>query len=183
MLKAERIERVKQIKAVLAASGDNGGAEVTSPEFLALLDFSRVKTKDLEEIRNSLEKDGFKTFVVKNRLAKLAFAEMDLDELVPFLEGPTLIVAGTGAVAKGAKTIQNYQRELKDLLAVKSLYFERRLLQPNELRALASLPTMDELRAKLLGLFISPERRLLNLLSNPPLKFVRLIKLYSDKKE
>ena len=88
--------------------------------------------------------------VAKNRLAKIALEGTDVASIGPLLKGPTVIAYSSDAMAapKVATDFAKATREVRDPGGAMG----KTALDPNGVKALASLPSLDELRAKLIGL-------------------------------
>ena len=125
---------------------------------------------EVTELRNNVRKDGAGYRVAKNRLAKLALAGTPCEELADLLVGPTAIaysedaIAASRAVVKMAKT--------NDKLEIVGGIMNGKKIDVNMIKELASLPTLDELRGKLVGLLQAPAGQL-----------ARLAKAYSEKEQ
>ena len=125
---------------------------------------------DVTELRNNVLKDGAGYRVAKNRLAKLALAGTPCEELADLLVGPTALaysqdaIAASRAVVKMAKT--------NDKLEVVGGVMNGKKVDVNTIKELASLPSLDELRGKLVGLLQAPAGQL-----------ARLAKAYSEKEQ
>ena len=125
---------------------------------------------EVTELRNNVRKDGAGYRVAKNRLAKLALAGTPCEELADLLVGPTALaysedaIAASRAVVKMAKT--------NDRLEVVGGIMDGKKVDVNTIKDLASLPSLDELRGKLVGLLQAPAGQL-----------ARLAKAYSEKEQ
>ncbi len=125
---------------------------------------------EVTELRNNVRKDGAGYRVAKNRLAKLALAGTPCEELADLLVGPTALaysedaIAASRAVVKMAKT--------NDKLEVVGGIMNGKKVDVNTIKDLASLPSLDELRGKLVGLLQAPAGQL-----------ARLAKAYSEKEQ
>ena len=125
---------------------------------------------DVTELRNNIRKDGAKYRVAKNRLAKFALAGTPCEEMADLLVGPTAIaysedaLAASRAVVKMAKT--------NDKIEVIGGIMNGKKVDAKTIAELAALPSLDELRAKLVGLLQAPAGQL-----------ARLAKAYSEKEQ
>ena len=125
---------------------------------------------EVTELRNNVRKDGAGYRVAKNRLAKLALAGTPCEELADLLVGPTALaysedaIAASRAVVKMAKT--------NDRLEGVGGIMNGKKVDVNTIKDLASLPSLDELRGKLVGLLQAPAGQL-----------ARLAKAYSEKEQ
>jgi large subunit ribosomal protein L10 len=118
------------------------------------------------ELRRRLREAGAQLKVVKNTLAKIAATEAGVDGIGPLLEGPTAITICREDPITPAKVIQTYIRETRKL-AVKGGYLQQRVLVAAEVEALATMPSREELIAKVVGGIAGPLYGLANVLNGP----------------
>ena len=122
------------------------------------------------ELRNNVRKDGARYRVAKNRLAKLALTGTPCESLADLLVGPTGLaysedeIAASRAVAKMAKD--------NDRFEIVGSVMNGQKVDANMIKQLAALPSLDELRGKLIGLLQAPGGQL-----------ARLAKAYSEKEQ
>jgi large subunit ribosomal protein L10 len=130
-------------------------------------------------LRNKIREAGGTYKVAKNRLAKLAAQETPYEGIGDFLTGPTALawsvdpVAAAKAVVEFAKTTDKIEIVGGGLGSV--------VLNADGVKALASMPSLDELRAKLIGLVQAPATKLAQLSTAPAAKLARVFAAYADK--
>jgi large subunit ribosomal protein L10 len=122
---------------------------------------------------------GFK--VTKNRLARRALEGTKFAKLAPLFKGPTAVAFSTDPVA-AAKVAVNYANANEKLTIVGGAMGET-LLDPNGVKALATLPSLDELRGKLVGLLQTPATRVAQVLQAPAGQLARVLGAYARKAE
>lgn len=121
-----------------------------------LTDFSGLDVKSLTTLRSALRADGAEFLVVKNRIAKLALAELDLPDLVDHLVGPTgFVIAGDDAVLP-AQTIKNFAKAHDDRPVFKVGILDAKLVEADQIKKIADLPPREQLLAELAGAFEAP---------------------------
>ncbi len=125
---------------------------------------------DVTELRNNVRKDGAGYRVAKNRLAKLALAGTPCEELADLLVGPTALAYSEDAIAASRAVVK--MSKTNDKLEVVGGVMNGKKVDVNTIKELASLPSLDELRGKLVGLLQAPAGRL-----------ARLAKAYSEKEQ
>ena len=103
--------------------------------------------------------------MVKNNLAKFAADNADKQDLSSLLSGPTALAFSQDDISQLAKAFVTYIRTNKSVLSIKGGLLDGQTLSPAEINDLASLPPIEVLRAKLLGLMLSPILSLQNVLS------------------
>lgn len=131
------------------------------------------------DFRSRIKAAGGTVKVAKNKLAALALDGTDAVALKGLLKGPTILAYSKDPVA-AAKTSIAYAKE-NDKLVILGGAMGKTLLDANGVKALAELPSLDELRAKLLGVIQAPAAKLLRTLNEPGSALARLIKAKIDK--
>jgi large subunit ribosomal protein L10 len=141
--------------------------------------------EELTGLRNDLRPSGAKFAVVKNTLAKLAVQRTSAAKLADVFDGPTAVVwSGKDAVAP-AKLLSHFSKT-KESFAVKAGVFEGNVLDAAGVQSLATMPSKEELTAKLLGLLNAPAIQLLRMLNAPAASLVRALEAWRaelEKKE
>jgi large subunit ribosomal protein L10 len=117
--------------------------------------------------------------VTKNRLARIAIQDTDHATLDGLFRGPTAIALSRDPVA-AAKVATDYAKE-NEKFVVLGGSLGGQLLDPAGVKALASLPSIDALRAKLLGLIVAPATRIAGILQAPGGQIARVIGAYANK--
>ena len=120
---------------------------------------------------------GFK--VTKNRLARRALEGTKFAKLAPLFKGPTAVAYSTDPVA-AAKVAIGYANA-NDKLTIVGGAMGDTLLDPNGVKALATLPSLNELRAKLVGLLQTPATRVAQVLQAPAGQLARVFGAYAKK--
>ena len=151
----------------------------TSP-FVLLVDFTKVTVAQANELRKRLRGAGAEYHVVKNSVLRVACKECGIEGLDTALAGPTGVITGK-EIAGAAKVLKTFVAEF-ERPKIKLGLMDRLLLQPAQVIEIADLPSLAELRAKLLGLLLAPQSRLVRVLAAPASKFVQIIKAYEEKK-
>lgn len=118
--------------------------------------------------------------VYKNRLAKIAIDGSKCDPLKELLKGPTALAYANDVVAI-SKILINFSKE-NEKLQIAGGVMDGRLLSANDVKQLASLPSLDELRGKIVGLLQAPASKLAAVLQAPALQLARVTKAYAEKK-
>ena len=150
---------------------------------LYLTDFTGLNVKAMTELRSSLRKSGAEYVVVKNRLAKRVFVESDeLPDISESLVGPTGFVFGYEDAAAAAKALSDFAKE-HDKLVTRMLSIGGEVLPAGDLERLASLPTLDEARAMLLGVFQAPASQLVRVLNEPAASLARVLAAKAEQTE
>ena len=120
---------------------------------------------------------GFK--VTKNRIAKLALKGTRFEELEPLFAGPTAVGTSTDPVA-AAKTLVDYAKGNNKLTIVGGS-MDGKILDKAGVEALAKMPSLDDLRGKLVGLIQAPAAKVARVTKAPAVKVARVIKAREDQ--
>ena len=121
-----------------------------------LTDFTGLSVKAMTQLRRTLKDQGAEYVVVKNRIAKRAFAETELPDISESLVGPTGMVFGYDDAVGAAKALSDFAKDNDKKPAFKLGLLESKVLQPEQIDALAKLPPKDVLLAQLAGAFEAP---------------------------
>jgi len=132
-----------------------------------LTDYRGLTTSEINDLRRRLRESGIQYRVVKNTMARFAAERSGKDELVGLFEGPVAIAFGYEEVTGPAKALIDYIRDTKSILSIKGGFYGDRLLTPQEVTTLSTLPSRDVLIAKVVGGMQSPIYALVGCLANP----------------
>jgi large subunit ribosomal protein L10 len=130
-------------------------------------------------LRGRLREAGARMRVTKNRLAKRALDGAPCAGIASLFEGPTAIAWSEDPVA-APKVFARFAKE-NDKLVIRGGALGARVLDPAAVTALAALPSLDELRARLVGLLTAPQAKLARLLNAPAGGLARVIAAYAEK--
>ena len=148
-----------------------------------LLDFKGLSVPAATEFRKKVRASGSRYRVVKNSLALRAAKGTALERLESKLEGYTGIAyTGDDPVAL-AKVLVDFAKDNPALTLKAGVVAGTQMLDAAGVKALSSLPSLPELRARLLGLMQAPAVRLVRVLSAPGTQFVRVLKARQDKEQ
>ncbi len=154
---------------------------VSQAPHLFLLDYKGISVPQVTELRNQVRDKGGQYLVVKNRLMLRAIAGSALEGLEGQFDGPTAVVFGDDPVGL-ARLLSDFARDAP-VLEFKGGLVEGQQVAPEEIREIATLPSRDELIAKLLFLLQSPVTRLTRLLAAIPRQFVVVLDQVRQQKE
>jgi large subunit ribosomal protein L10 len=140
-------------------------------------DYRGLTVDEVNELRNGLrgdEPDASEYSVAKNSVLKLAVADSDLSPLTECFVGPTAIAISYGDPVRVAKVLVDCGKE-NDAFEIKGGYLDGKPLDVAEIGKLATLPSLLELRGKIVGLIQAPATKLVRLLSEPGGQLARLV--------
>lgn len=130
-------------------------------------------------LRGKIRDAGATYKVAKNRLAKLAIVDTDYVGIGDFLTGPTAIATSVDPVA-AAKAVVDFAKTT-DKIEIVGGAMGSLVLNADGIKALASMPSLDELRAKLIGLVQAPATKIAQLSTAPAAKLARVFAAYAEK--
>ncbi len=143
--------------------------------------YSGLTVADMSELRNKARDAGATVRVAKNRLVKLALQGTDSEGIVDLFSGPTVMVWSDDPVA-APKVASNFAKE-NDKLVLLGGAFGATVLDIDGVKALADLPSLDELRAMMIALVQTPATRIAGVLQAPGGQMARVLNAYATKSE
>lgn len=157
-------------------------AEVASTAISAVVaDYRGLTVTQMTELRAQARKAGVYLRVVRNTLTKRALQDTEFNCLNDSLVGPLCLALSHEAPSDAARLFKDFAKENNEL-EVKALAVGGNLYGPEQLDAVASLPTRDEALAKLLYVMKAPVEKFVRTLAEPHAKLVRTIAAVKDQK-
>jgi large subunit ribosomal protein L10 len=141
--------------------------------------YSGLTVAQMQRLRKQMKQAGAKVQVAKNRLAQIALKGTDVASIGALLKGPTLIAHSSDPVA-AAKAAMAFAKDHEKFVVLGGA-MGKTALDPDGVKALATMPSLDELRAKLIGLITAPATQLAQLVNAPAAKVARVISAYASK--
>jgi len=157
---------------------ENLAQDLTGTACVVVTHQSGLSVADVTALRRQVRDAGASFRVTKNRLAKRALTGTPFETLSPLFTGPTAIAFSTDPVA-AAKVIVGYANR-NDKLRIVGGGLAGRQIDADEVRELASLPSLDELRGKLIGLLQAPAARLARVLQAPAGQVARVLAAHAE---
>jgi large subunit ribosomal protein L10 len=136
---------------------------------------------EVTELRRRMRAAGASFKVAKNRLATLALDGTRFDGIAPLLKGPTALAWSHDPVA-GSKVAVEFARTNEKFVVLGGA-LGTQMLDASGVKALSELPSLDQLRAKLLGLIAAPATRIAGILQAPGGQIARVLAAYAKKEE
>ena len=143
--------------------------------------YAGLTVAQMTELRRRVKEAGGTVKVAKNRLAKLALRDTDAEGIADLFKGPTCIAYSPDPVA-AAKATVTYAKE-NDKLVILGGAMGKTVLDAAGVKALADLPSLDELRAKLIGLVQAPATKVARVLTEPGAQIARVLQAKATKGE
>jgi len=142
---------------------------------------SGLTVAESSDLRRRMLKAGASYKVTKNRLVRLALEGTKFTKLAPMFTGPTAIGLSMDPVA-AAKVAVEFAKTNEKLSIVGGALNDQ-MLDAAGIKALATLPSIDELRAKFLGMLQTPATRIAGVLQAPAGQLARVLRAKADKGE
>jgi large subunit ribosomal protein L10 len=138
-----------------------------------------LTVNQVNDLRTKMAQAGATVKVAKNRLAKLALEGTDAAGMVGLLKGPTMLAYAKDPVA--APKVAAEFAKANDKFEILGGAFGKSILNAAAVKALAELPSLDQLRAKLIGMIQTPATRIAGVLQAPGGQVARVINAYASK--
>lgn len=169
----ERAEKTVAVAALNQVFKDAGTVVVSQ--------YTGLTVADMTSLRGKMRAAGGGVKVAKNRLVKLALQGTDVAHIADLFKGPTVIAYSSDAVA-AAKVSVDFAK-VNEKLVILGGAFGRTNLNPDGVKALAAMPSLDELRAKLVGMIVTPATRIAQIVAAPAAQVARVVGAYARKSE
>lgn len=156
---------------------------ITKAPVVYLTDFTGLDVKSITQLRRSLRASGAEYMVVKNRLARLAFADTELPNIFEEMTGPTGVVLGYDDVVAPAKALTEFAKEHDKKPVFKVGILENKILEPAQIDRLAKLPPKEQLLAELAGAMQAPMAMLATALEGKLQEMAGLIDALREKRQ
>jgi len=170
------VDRAAKKELVTALNGVFKGTTV-----VVVAHYSGLTVAQMQNLRKQMKHAGAAVKVAKNRLAKIALEGTDVASIAPLLKGPTLI-AFSGDPVAAPKVAADFAKA-HDKFVILGGAMGKTALDSNGVKALAALPSLDELRARLVGLIQAPATKIAQVINAPAAKVARVVQAYAKTGE
>ncbi|MEI8145554.1 MAG: 50S ribosomal protein L10 [Alphaproteobacteria bacterium] len=170
MDRAEKSELVGELNEVFKTSG-----------VVVVAHYSGLTVAQMQDLRKKMRASGASVKVAKNRLAKIALEGTDVASIGSLLKGPTVLAISQDPVA-ATKVAVDFAKT-NDKFVILGGAMGRTVLNADGVKALATMPSLDELRAKLVGLIQAPSTKIAQLTTAPAAKLARVFGAYAKRDE
>ena len=172
MIRADKIDRVEEMKREFAAT-----------PHVILATFSGLTVNQATELRTKVRSAGGRYRVIKNRLAKRAAAGTPIELMADRLTGPCALVTHETDPVALAKSVAEFSKANPQLEVLAAVVDAKDVLENKDVKHLASLPGLPELRAQLLSLIQTPATTLVRLLGTPASQIARVVDARAQKED
>jgi len=136
--------------------------------------FMGLNVEKMTQLRRELRKANVEYRVLKNTLFRLAIQGTDKEALIPHLEGPLGVAWSESDSVAPARVLAKFSKEYPELKILVASS-EGRVWGPADIQAWVTLPSLEELRGRILGLIQAPGSQLVRLITTPGTQLARLI--------
>ncbi len=168
MLRSEKQKFVSELAEVYQQSGS-----------LIVTHYHGLTVKQITVLRRSLREKGAGFKIVKNTLSKIAADNAGIKQISELFCGPTAIAYSEDPII-AAKTIVEFAK-LNERLKIIGGIVDNQLLNVDEVKQIAKLPSLDELRGKIIGVLQAPATRIATVLQAPATGLARVLQAFADK--
>jgi large subunit ribosomal protein L10 len=168
-------ERRQEVKAVYVDLLNQSNA-------IILTEFSELSVQKMEQLRDEVLKADGRFHVTKNSLLGIALEETGQPVPEALLQGPTATGFVFGAVTSVAKTFVDYAKA-EEKFSIKGGILDKHILSAADVEALASLPSLDQLRAQIIGLINGPSQGIVSALANGVRQVINVVDAYAKQEE
>ena len=155
--------------------------EFSNSSSIIVAEYSGLTVNESESLRKEMRANGAKFKVTKNRLTKLAISETQFKIISELFKGPTAIAYSDDAVAP-AKVAVSFEKKFEKFKIVGGGYNGEKI-DKEKIDFLAKLPSLDELRGKIIGLISAPAQKIASITIEPGAQIARLISSNSSNKQ
>ena len=150
-------------------------------EAMMIYHYQGLNVNQLDDLRNQMREAGALLKVTKNRITKIALKDTQHEEAISLFSGQTGVALSKDPITL-AKTLVNFQKK-NDMLKIVGGVMDSKVLAPEDVAKIATLPTLDEARAKIAAILQTPAQQLISILLAPGAKIANLAHAKSLKKD
>jgi len=143
--------------------------------------YQGLNVNQLDELRKKMREAGALLKVTKNRITKIALKDTQHQEAISLFSGQTGVALSKDPITL-AKTLVNFQKN-NEMLKIIGGVMDTKVLAPEDVAKIATLPTISEARAKIVGILQAPAQKIISILLAPGAKIANLAHAKSLKKD
>jgi len=168
-----RLEKTAIVKEIREA--------MEGKSYTFLMNFKGLRVEQINALRVQLAHIKARFLVVKNTLFKRVAEELGWGDVSKFMDGPSAVIAGMGDVSQVAKLLKNFKKE-NVLLTVKGGRLGDKLISASDIEAIANIPPIEVMRAKLVGTIAAPMTQLVGVMQQKVCSLLYVLKAVEEKK-
>lgn len=169
---------LKEKQAIVAEVNETASAALSA----VLADYRGVSVDGMTALRKEAREQGVQVRVIRNTLAKRAFAGTEFECLSEVLLGPNIVAFSLEDPGAGARVFKDFAKG-NDKFQVRALSVGGKLLPAEQIDALAKLPTRDEALSILMAVMMAPTTKLVRTLNDIPGRVTRVVAAVRDQKQ
>ena len=169
MERAKKHELIKEMNASFQEAG-----------IVIVSHYKGITVAQADDLRVKVRKAGAKYNVTKNRLTKLALAGTQYESLGEMFKGPTSVAISNDDVVGVSKALADFAKNNENFVILGGAMGDR-VLKTKDIEALAELPSLDALRARIVGMIQTPATRIASVLQAPGGAVARVIGAHAAK--
>lgn len=155
--------------------------QLSKAQVVIVTEYRGLSVEEITKLRRKLQKEDGDYTVTKNTLAKIAVKGTEFEVLADSLKGPIALAFGFNDQVSSAKVLASFIKETKKGVIVAGA-LDGKLLSADDVKALATLPSKEELYAKMLGCINSPASGIANVTNSVLTQLVRTLDAVKDTK-
>jgi len=168
-------------RAEKSATVTSLGEVFKATKVVVVAHYSGLTVAQMQNLRRQMRQAGASVKVAKNRLAKIALEGSDVASIASLLKGQT-VIAYSGDPIAAPKVAVDFAKTNEQFVILGGA-MGKTTLDANGVKALAALPSLDELRAKIVGLVQAPATKIAQVVVAPASKLARVVQAYANKIE
>ena len=158
---------------------ENMKKEFSSNESVMIAQYQGLNVVELDTLRKELREKGILFKVTKNRITKLAIKDSPVKDLEKYFKGPTATALSSDPIT-AAKILTKFAKT-NDKLKIIAGFMDGKVLDEKEVAIIATLPSLEEARAQIVGILATPAQKLVSILLAPGSKIANLARAKSLK--
>ena len=151
----------------------------TANESVMIAQYQGLNVTELDELRKELRDKGILFKITKNRITKIAIKETPVKDLEKYFTGPTATAISSDPITT-AKILTKFAKS-HDKLKIVAGFMDGKVLDQKEVAIIATLPSLEEARAKIVGILATPAQKIISILLAPGSKIANLARAKSLK--
>ena len=155
--------------------------ELKNASSVVVAHYAGLSVAETDNLRKEMRSNGAKFKVTKNRLTKLAIADTQFKDMSDLFKGPTAVAYSTDPVAP-AKVAVNFEKKFSNFNIIGGGYNGEKI-DKEKIDFLAKLPSLDELRGKLIGLISAPAQKIASITIEPGAQIARIMSSKSSNSQ
>ena len=153
--------------------------DIDKSEAVIVTHYQGLNMPQLDQLRKQMREHGILFKITKNRITKIAIKETPVKDLEKYFSGPTAAALSSDPITT-AKILTKFAKS-HDKLKIIAGFMDGKVLDQKEVAIIATLPSLEEARAKIVGILASPAQKLVSILLAPGSKIANLARAKSLK--